>query len=190
MRKPEDETAGVLCEEVHYDGRRMLCYADRPASLNAMFDGLVGRCPQRPAIVEDGAISYAELDRLARIIGAFTLIAILISCLGLFGLSAFAAEQRTKEVGIRKVLGASVAGIVALLSKDFLKLVLIALVFASPLAYWFMEKWLDNFAYRINIQWWVFALAGAIAVVVAFLTVSFQSVKAALANPVEALRSE
>ncbi|MCB0594770.1 MAG: ABC transporter permease [Lewinellaceae bacterium] len=138
----------------------------------------------------DIARMYQTEQSLARIIGAFTLIAILISCLGLFGLSAFAAEQRTKEVGIRKVLGASVAGIVALLSKDFLKLVLIALVFASPLAYWFMEKWLDNFAYRINIQWWVFALAGAIAVVVAFLTVSFQSVKAALANPVEALRSE
>ena len=133
---------------------------------------------------------YKTEQSLARIIGAFTLIAILISCLGLFGLSAFAAEQRTKEIGIRKVLGASVTGIVALLSKDFLKLVLLALVLASPLAYWFMEKWLENFAYRIDIRWWVFALAGVIAVAVAFLTVSFQSVKAALANPAEALKNE
>ncbi len=138
----------------------------------------------------DIARLYQTEQSLARIIGAFTLIAILISCLGLFGLSAFAAEQRTKEIGIRKVLGASVAGIVALLSRDFLKLVLMALVFASPLAYWAMERWLASFAYRIDIQWWVFALAGVIAVAVAFLTVSFQSVKAALANPVDSLRSE
>ncbi len=138
----------------------------------------------------DIARLYQAEQSLARIIGAFTLIAILISCLGLFGLSAFAAEQRTKEIGIRKVLGASVTGIVALLSRDFLKLVLIALVLASPLAYWFMEKWLENFAYRIDIRWWVFALAGVIAVAVAFLTVSFQSVKAALANPAEALKTE
>ncbi|MCB0551720.1 MAG: FtsX-like permease family protein, partial [Phaeodactylibacter sp.] len=133
---------------------------------------------------------YQAEQSLARIIGAFTLIAILISCLGLFGLSAFAGEQRAKEIGIRKVLGASVTGIVALLSQDFLKLVLLALILASPLAWYFMEKWLENFAYRIEIQWWVFALAGAIAAMVAFLTVIFQSVKAALANPVEALRSE
>ncbi len=138
----------------------------------------------------DIARLYQTEQSLARIIGAFTFIAILISCLGLFGLSAFAAEQRTKEIGMRKVLGAGVAGIVALLSKDFLKLVLIALILASPLAYYFMEQWLENFAYRIDIRWWIFALAGVIAVAVAFLTVSFQSVKAALANPVEALRNE
>jgi putative ABC transport system permease protein len=103
---------------------------------------------------------------------------------------AFAVERRRKEIGIRKVLGAKTSGIVGLLSKDFLKLVLIALVIASPLAYFFMEKWLQDFAYRIDIQWTVFALAGIVAVAVAFLTVSFQSVKAALANPVKSLRSE
>jgi len=110
--------------------------------------------------------------------------------MGLFGLVAFTAEQRTKEIGVRKVLGASLSSIVALLSGDFLKLILIALVIASPVAFFFMNKWLANFAYRIDIQWWMFAAAGAAAVAIAFLTVSFQSVKAALANPVKSLRSE
>ncbi|MCB9266946.1 MAG: ABC transporter permease [Lewinellaceae bacterium] len=150
-----------------------------------------------PGLPFDASFLDADIERmyqtersLSRIIGAFTLIAILISCLGLFGLSAFSAEQRTKEIGIRKVLGASVASIVGLLSKDFLRLVLIGLLVASPLAYYFLEKWLDNFAYRIDFHWWVFPLAGAIALIVAFLTVSFQSVKAALADPVRSLRSE
>jgi len=139
---------------------------------------------------DDLAQLYRTEQNLSRIISAFTLIAILISCLGLFGLATFTAEQRRKEIGIRKVLGASTAGIVSLLSKDFLKLVTIALVIASPLAYFFMEKWLADFAHRIEISWQVFALAVLAAVGVAFLTVSFQSVKAALANPVKSLRSE
>jgi putative ABC transport system permease protein len=108
----------------------------------------------------------------------------------LFGLSAFTAEQRTKEIGIRKVLGASVSGITGLLAKDFLKLVLIAIVIASPAAYWFMQHWLADFAYRIDVQWWMFVLAGFVAIAIAFLTVSFQSIKAALANPIKSLRSE
>ena len=127
---------------------------------------------------------------MATLIGSFTGIAILISCLGLFGLATFAAEQRTKEIGIRKVLGASVAGITGLLTKDFLKLVLLAIVIACPLAWWLMQKWLDDFAYSIKMQWWMFALAGLTALVIAFLTVSFQSIRAALANPVKSLRSE
>jgi putative ABC transport system permease protein len=139
---------------------------------------------------EDLARLYLTEKTLADIVSAFMLIAIFISCLGLFGLSVFTAEQRTKEIGIRKVLGASAAGIVALLSKDFLKLVVIALVVASPPAWYFMNKWLENFAYRIDIPWWVFALTGVLAVSVAFLTVSFQSLRAALANPVESLRNE
>jgi putative ABC transport system permease protein len=117
-------------------------------------------------------------------------LAVLVSCLGLFGLAAFEAEQRTKEIGIRKVLGAGVAGITALLAKDFLKLVVIAIVLAVPLAWYFMRSWLQDFAYRIDLQWWVFALAGLGAVLIAFLTVGFQSVKAARANPVKSLRSE
>jgi len=118
------------------------------------------------------------------------LVAILISCLGLFGLATYTAEQRTKEIGIRKVLGASVTGIVSMLSKDFLKLVLIATIIAWPLAWYVMQQWLQNFAYRTSFSWWIFALAGALAVFIALLTVSFQAIKAAVANPVKALRSE
>ncbi len=139
---------------------------------------------------EDFQKNYKNDRQLASLVSSLTAIAILISCLGLFALAAFAAERRTKEIGIRKVLGASVAGITGLLAKDFLKLVVASFVIASPLAYHFMQKWLADFAYRIDIQWWMFAIAGVGAVAVAFLTVSFQSVKAALANPVESLRSE
>ncbi|MBX2890658.1 MAG: ABC transporter permease [Saprospiraceae bacterium] len=133
---------------------------------------------------------YEAEQRIGTIAGIFGLLSILVSCLGLFGLAAFTTEQRTKEIGIRKVLGASVASVVSMLAKDFLKLVVFAIVIAIPIAYWAMDKWLQDFAYRIDIQWWLFALSGIIAVVVAFLTVSFQSVKAALANPVTSLRSE
>jgi putative ABC transport system permease protein len=100
------------------------------------------------------------------------------------------AEQRGKEIGIRKVLGASISGIAALVSKDFVKLVFLSIVIASPLAWWAMNQWLKDFAYRISIDWWVFALAGGVAIVIALLTVSFQSVKAATTNPVKSLRSE
>jgi putative ABC transport system permease protein len=120
----------------------------------------------------------------------FTLIAIIICCLGLFGLATFSAEQRIKEIGVRKALGASVTGIVALLSKDFLKLVLIAIVIASPLAWYVMHKWLQDFAYRIDIEWWIFLLAGIIATAIAFFTISFQAIKTANSNPVNSLRTE
>jgi putative ABC transport system permease protein len=127
---------------------------------------------------------------LSKIINSFTLIAILISCLGLFGLTAFSAEQRSKEIGIRKVLGASVSGIVQLLSKDFLKLVIISFVIASPIAWWSMNKWLQAFVYKVSITWWMFALSGVAAVVIALVTISFQAFKAALANPVKSIKSE
>ncbi|MCB0608494.1 MAG: ABC transporter permease [Lewinellaceae bacterium] len=139
---------------------------------------------------EDFAKLYESEQSLSRIISVFTFMAILISCLGLFGLSAFTAEQRTKEIGIRKVLGATVAGLVGLLSRDFLKLVVFSLLIAAPLAWFLMGKWLNTFAYRAPVYWWIFAIAGAVTVGVAFLTVSFQSIKAALANPVESLKSE
>ncbi len=139
---------------------------------------------------EDFHKNYKAENRLATVVGYFTLMAVLISCLGLFGLAMFTAQRRMKEIGVRKVLGASMAGIVGLLSKEFMALVVLSLIIASPLAYFFMDKWLQNFAYRIDIHWTVFALAGVAAVGVAFLTVSFQSIKAALANPVESLRSE
>jgi len=133
---------------------------------------------------------YREEAKTASVLGVFTGLALFIGCLGLFALATFTAEQRTKEIGIRKVLGASVAGITGLLAKDFLKLVGVAIVIALPIAYYFMQQWLDDFVYRIELQWWMFAMAGGVAVAIAFLTVSFQSVKAALANPVKSLRSE
>ncbi|MBD0296440.1 MAG: ABC transporter permease [Flavisolibacter sp.] len=139
---------------------------------------------------EDFQKNYEAENRQESMVAGFTIIAIFISCLGLFGLATFSAEQRTKEIGIRKVLGASVTHIVSLLSKDFLKLVFIALLVATPVAWYFMQQWLQNFAYRISISGWVFATAGFIALTIALVTVSFQAVKAALANPVKNLRTE
>jgi len=133
---------------------------------------------------------YKEERNVSQLINLSTVIAVVISCLGLFGLAIITAFQRTKEIGIRKVLGASVSGIVGILSSDFVKLVLIALVIATPVSWWAMNKWLSDFAYRIDIKWWMFAVAGFAAVVVALLTVGFHAVKAALANPVKSLRSE
>ncbi len=134
--------------------------------------------------------AYQSDRRAGQVFGLFAGLAVLISCLGLFGLATFAAERRTKEIGVRKVLGASVASLVGLLSKEFLKLVFIALLLASPVAWFFTNQWLQDFAYKIDVEWWVFALAGGLAVGIALLTVSFQSVKAALMNPVKSLRSE
>jgi putative ABC transport system permease protein len=133
---------------------------------------------------------YRSEAKTGSLLGVFTGLALFIGCLGLFALAAFTAEQRTKEIGVRKVLGASVAGITGLLAKDFLKLVIIAILIASPVAYYFMQKWLADYAYRIDMQWWMFVAAALAAVSIAFLTVSFQSIRAALANPVESLRSE
>ncbi len=133
---------------------------------------------------------YESDRRLSRILNIFTLLTILISCLGLLGLAAFTAERRNKEIGIRKVLGATVVGITTMISKDFLKLVLIAIVFSVPLAWWGMSSWLDQFAYRVDIQWWMFVLAGLLAATVALLTVGYQSVRAAMADPVKVLRDE
>ena len=136
------------------------------------------------------AEQYRADERKGGLFLGFSGMAIFIACLGLFGLATFTADQRTKEIGVRKVLGASVASIVALLSKDFLKLVLIAIVIASPIAWYAMHRWLQDFAYKVDIEWWVFAVAGLLAVGIALLTVSFQSIKAALMNPVKSLRSE
>lgn len=133
---------------------------------------------------------YKTDTQVSRVVSVSSFLAILIACMGLFGLALFVVQTRTKEIGIRKVLGASVAGITGLLAKDFLKLVVIAILIASPLAYYGMQRWLADFAYRIDMHWWIFAAAGLVALAVAFLTVSFQSIKAALANPVDSLRNE
>lgn len=133
---------------------------------------------------------YKGEEKIADIFTVFASLALFIGCMGLFGLATFTAEQRTKEIGIRKVLGASSAAIVTLLSRDFLKLVLIALLIAGPLAYYFMNHWLQDFAYRIKMEWWMFAAAGLTTGVIALLTVGWQAIKAAVANPVKSLRTE
>ncbi len=139
---------------------------------------------------DDFNAQYQEERTMAGVIGVFALLTIAVACLGLIGLTTYTIVQKRKEIGIRKVLGASVSGIVALLSKDFVKLVLIAIVVASPIAWWVMNKWLADFAYRIEIQWWMFAVAGLAAVAIALLTVSWQAIRAAVANPVDSLRDE
>ncbi|WP_246859509.1 ABC transporter permease [Spirosoma sp. KCTC 42546] len=136
------------------------------------------------------ASQYKSEQIVSQLSNYFAFLAIFISCLGLFGLATFTAEQRTKEIGVRKVLGASVGSIVGLLSQDFLKPVAIAILIASPLAWWAMNQWLQGFAYKIDIEWWMFALAGMLSVLIALATVGFQSIKAALMNPVRSLRSE
>jgi len=139
---------------------------------------------------QDFDATYRSEQKLGTLFISFSTLAILIACLGLFGLAAYAAEQRTKEIGIRKVLGASVSGIVGLLSVDFIRLVFISMLIASPLAWYFMNKWLQDFAYRTEFHWWILVISGAVALLIAFVTISFQSIKAALANPVKSLRSE
>jgi putative ABC transport system permease protein len=133
---------------------------------------------------------YKNDQLFGKAFSIFASFAIFIACLGLLGLSLFATMQRTKEIGVRKVLGASVSNIVLLLSKDFIKLVIVAFVIASPISYFIMHQWLQDFAYRINISWWIFAAAGILAIVVALATISFQAIKAAFANPVTSLRAE
>ena len=139
---------------------------------------------------EEFAAQYKSETLTGSLAYYFALISILISCLGLFGLATFMAKQRTKEIGIRKVLGASVRNITTLISKDFLKLVLLAFLITSPIAYYIMDDWLQDFAYKIKISWWVFLLTGSIAMLITLLTIGFQSIKAAMANPVKSLRTE
>jgi hypothetical protein len=161
------------------------------SSLQQLYKAMNPREPFAYFFADD---QYQKLYQSEQLIGQlakyFAFLGVFISCLGLLGLAAFTAEQRTKEIGIRKVLGASVGNIIALLTSDYLKLVMLSLLLAIPLAWYALSKWLESFAYRIPLTGWVFALAGGIALLVALLTVSFQSVKAALANPVKSLRSE
>ena len=150
--------------------------------------------PQKPFdyyfLDEAFEAQYKAEDRLSKILTAFTLFTVLLASLGLFGLATFTAIQRTKEIGIRKILGASVENVVALLSTEFLKLVMLAVIIASPIAWWFMNDWLEAFAYRITIKGWMFLAAGGSVILIALITISFQSIKAAIANPVTSLRAE
>jgi putative ABC transport system permease protein len=153
------------------------------------------------AMVPDVPLEYSFIDerikeqynneqKMQSVFYAFAGLSLIIACLGLFGLSIFVVERKIKEIGIRKVLGANVPGIVVLLSKDFAVLVAIAVLIATPLSWYFMNNWLKDFAYRIKIEWWMFAVAGVIALLIALITVSIKSVKAAIANPVKSLRTE
>lgn len=168
--------------------------ADMPALVAKIQDKWKQLSPNRQFsytfMQDDFDALYRADQRTGSISLAFTSLAIMIACLGLFGLAAYAAEQRTKEIGIRKVLGANLSTIVNMLSKDFIRLVSIALLLAVPLSWWVMHNWLQTFAYRQNIQWWVPVASGVAAIAIAFITISFQSVKAALTNPVKSLRSE
>jgi ABC-type antimicrobial peptide transport system permease subunit len=133
---------------------------------------------------------YKQENQLSQLYKIFAAIAIFLSCLGLYGLASFMAVQRIKEVGIRKVLGATAGNIVYLFSKEFIILISIAFLIATPLAWYFMNKWLQDYAYRINISWWLFAAGGLAAIIIALATISFQAIKAAVANPVKSLRTE
>jgi putative ABC transport system permease protein len=156
--------------------------------MGALWRAGVPGVPFEYAFMDKEVQSLYETEiTLANIINAFTAMAILISCLGLFGLAAFSAEQRSKEIGVRKVLGASVGGIVALLSSDFLRLVGVALIISVPVSWWAMHRWLEGFAYRIEIRWWMFAVSGVLSGLIALLTVSFHTIRAAMAAPVRAL---
>lgn len=160
-------------------------------AIRNVWNKLIPTRPLNYSFLEDTlSRQYESEKRWKNIVSIAAALSVFISCLGLFGLAALAIENRTKEIGIRKVLGASVSSIMALLSKGFIQLVLLAICIAAPLAWYAMNRWLEDFAYRIELQWWMFALAGLLAVVIALLTVSFQSVKAALMNPVKSLRSD
>jgi len=161
------------------------------ATIKTHWTNFTAEAPLEYTFMDDRfAQTYQSEQKIGQILGIFAGLTIFVACLGLFGLATFTAEQRTKEIGIRKVLGASLPNIVGLLSKDFLKLVLLANVIAWPLAWYGMHQWLQDFEYRTNISWWVFALAGASALLIALITISFQAIKAAIANPVKSLRSE
>jgi putative ABC transport system permease protein len=168
--------------------------SDIPASLSQV-ERVWGKfSPDQPFVysfLNTEINQFYRIDiQLGRILNGFSLLAILIACLGLFGLASFMAEQRTKEIGIRKVLGASVPGLIRLLCKDYLLLVEIAFIFAAPVSYIIMNRWLNEFAYRVDVSWEALLFVGAGALLVALVTVSYQSVKAALANPVQSLRYE
>jgi putative ABC transport system permease protein len=161
------------------------------AQISSIWKNLSPSQPIRYTFLDERfANMYADVQRMGHIFTSFAILAIIIACLGLFALAAFMAEQRSKEIGIRKVLGASVESITRLLSFDFIKLVTIAILIAFPIAWWAMTKWLEDFNYKVPLSWWIFASAGLVAIFIALITVSFQSIKAAIANPIKALKAE
>jgi putative ABC transport system permease protein len=210
------EVVGVMKDfnfsSLHYDVRNFLVWINNPryglwptitvhantnnyrdllAKIGGAWKKNMAGVPFEYVFMDESVQKQYEADiTMSRVINAFTVMAILISSLGLFGLASFSAEQKYKEIGIRKVLGASVPVVVRLLSREFLYLVIISWVIASPLAWWAMNKWLQGFVFRISIRWWMFGLTGVIALGIALASVGFQAVRAALMNPVKALRTE
>jgi ABC-type antimicrobial peptide transport system permease subunit len=165
--------------------------AESIAKIETIFKKIIPAAPFEYEFADtDFAAKFAAETRIGQLSGFFSLLAIFISCLGLFGLASYIAEQRTKEIGVRKVLGASVFSVWRMLSRDFVLLVVISMAIVIPLSYYFMHQWLQNYQYRTEIQWWVFVVAGIGAMIVTLLTVSYQSIRAALSNPVTSLRSE
>ena len=168
--------------------------ADLAGTINALAASWKEIAPHRPFeyhfLDEDFNKMYMSEMKIGRILNIFTAIAILLACLGLFGLSSYAAQQRIKEIGIRKVLGASILQLASILSRDFIRLAFIAFVIAAPLAWWVMSDWLQDFNYRVALSWWIFVLAAVASLLVALLTVSIQAVRAALSNPVKNLKAD
>jgi putative ABC transport system permease protein len=161
------------------------------ASMKKTWDGLKPTEPFSYSFLDERFNNtYKAEQNIGRIMGVFAGLTIFVACLGLFGLAAFPAERRTKEIGIRKVLGANVSGLAVLLSSDFFKLVLIAFICASPIAWYVMNQWLQGFAYRIHLNWVIFAVAAIVVAMITLMTVSYQSIRAALGKPINSLRSE
>jgi len=165
-----------------------------PATFSAIENKWKSIVPYRPLLYyfldEHFDKQYRSEQRFGKLFLYFTVLAIFISCMGLFGLASYSTLQRTKEIAVRKVMGASIPGIIKLLSGDFLKLVIISFIVASPVTWWFMHRWLLEFAYRINISFWDFVLAGFLAVFITLLTIGFKALNAATANPVRSLRTD
>jgi len=187
LRSPEfTRNAGEVVLKVD-----MFAYEETAEFIVQTMKSIVPQVPYEVRFVEDSyAQFYDEERRLGHTFSLFTILALFIAGMGLFGMVSFQIVQRSKEISIRKVLGSSVTGIVKLLAKGFIQQILIALLIATPIAYYFMEEWLREYVYRISIQWWLGILVGIFAIVLAFISVGFQSIKAALANPVKSLRTE
>ena len=168
-----------------------VAFSNALPKIESVFKKIVPAAPFEYKFVDDEyALKFAAEERISKLSGFFAVLAILISCLGLFGLATFVAEQRTKEIGVRKVLGATVFNVWGLLSKEFAFLVIISLFIATPIAYYYMNGWLQNYQYRADLSWWIFACAGIGAIMITLITVSFQAIKAAIANPIKSLRTE
>jgi putative ABC transport system permease protein len=185
FRSAEKEQGPILIRTQPGKSREVIARIERLCKeLNPAFP------PSYSFVDEEYQKLYNSEQIINKLSDAFAFLAIFISCLGLLGLAMFTAEQRIKEIGIRKVLGASISSLFRLLSQEFLVLVIIALVIATPITWYAMNEWLQSFAYRAPLQWWVFAVSGVLIMLIALATVSFQAIKAALVNPIKSLRSE